>query len=140
MAFLRKTESEIEKDFYLLVKSSNLASAVHGGVYRRGMRPRNAKSEDIVITFVSGEESQEQNGIINLNIYVPMMPFSTNSNLVQDIKRCEELEREIINFIEGIVSQEYLFELRSSPLTLDDPQEINQTTINARVFYRRTTF
>ena len=140
MAYPRKTETEIEKDLYRLVKASALAETVTGSVYRRGMRPRNAKSEDIVITFVSGEESQEQNGIINVNIYTPMLSVSNNSNLVQNIRRCEDLERAIIDFVEGIVSEEYVFELRSSPITLDDPEFIDQTTINSRIFYRRTTF
>lgn len=140
MAYLRKTETEIEKDLYRLVKASSLGGMVGGEIYRRGMRPRDASTEDIVITFVSGEESQEQNGIINLNVYVPMISVGMNTNLVQDIRRCEQLERAIIDFVEGIVSDEYIFELRSSPITLDDPEQINQTTINSRVFYRRTTF
>lgn len=140
MAYLRKTETEIEKDLYRLVKASELGSTIGGSVYRRGMRPRDASTEDIVITFVSGEESQEQNGIINLNVYVPMISIGTNTNVVQNIRRCEELERAIIDFVEGIDSDEYIFELRSSPITLDDPEQINQTTINSRVFYRRTTF
>ena len=140
MAYLRKTETEIEKDLYRIVKASTLANTITGSVYRRGMRPRNAKTEDIVITFVSGEESQEQNGIINLNAYTPMISISTSSNLVQNIQRCEQLERAIIDFVEGIDSTEYIFELRTSPITLDDPENIDQTTINSRIFYRRTTF
>ena len=140
MAYLRKTETEIEKDLYRLVKGSSLATLIGGSIYRRQMRPRDARSEDIVLTFVSGEESQEQNGIINLNVYVPMMSAGLGTNMVQDISRCETIERAIIDFIEGIDSTEYIFELRSAPITLDDPEYIDQTTINSRIFYRRTTF
>lgn len=140
MAKLRKTETEIEKDLYRLVKGSSLATLIGGSIYRRQMRPRDARSEDIVLTFVSGEESQEQNGIINLNVYVPMISAGLGTNMVQNISRCEMIERAIIDFIDGIDSTEYIFELRSAPITLDDPEYIDQTTINSRIFYRRTTF
>lgn len=136
----RKTETEIERDLYRLVKASQLYTEVRGSLYRRGMRPRNATTEDIVVTFISGEESQEQNGIINLNIYVPMISVGANTNKVQDLSRCESLERLVLDFVEGIESSEYIYQLRSAPVTLDDPELIDQTTINTRVYYRRTTF
>lgn len=142
--YLRKTESEIERDLFRLVKASDLVDTTKGGisgnVYRRGMRPLDAHTEDIVITFVSGEESQEQNGVINLNIYVPKISIGSSTNKVQDISRCESLERLVIDFVDGIESTEYLYELRSSPLTLDDPEQLDQTLINTRLYFRRTTF
>lgn len=138
--YLRKTETEIERDLFRLVKASPLYQEVRGNLYRRGMRPRNATTEDIVVTFISGEESQEQNGVINLNVYVPMITVGTNTNKVQDLARVESLERLVLDFVESIESTEYLYSLRSAPVTLDDPQMIDQTTINTRVYYRRTTF
>lgn len=136
----RKTETEIERDFFRLVKDSPLAAAISGTLYRKGMRPRDAQTEDIVVTFLSGEESQEQNGVINLNVYVPMIIIRNNSNLVPNIQRCGELERMIVDFIDSIQSNEYIYSLRSTPNTLDDPELIQQTTINTRVYYRRTTY
>ncbi len=136
----RKTETELERDFYRLVKASPLAAEISGELYRKGMRPRDAKTEDIVVTFLSGEESQEQNGVINLNVYVPMISIRNGSNLVPNIQRCGELERMIVDFIDSIQSNEYIYSLRSTPNTLDDPELIQQTTINTRVYYRRTTF
>ncbi len=138
--YLRKTETEIERDLFRLVKASPLYQEVRGNLYRRGMRPRNATTEDIVVTFISGEESQEQNGVINLNVYVPMITVGANTNKVQDLARVESLERLVLDFVESIESTEYLYSLRSAPVTLDDPQMIDQTTINTRVYYRRTTF
>ena len=138
--YLRKTETEIERDLFRLVKASPLYQEVRGSLYRRGMRPRNATTEDIVVTFISGEESQEQNGVINLNVYVPMITVGANTNKVQDLARVESLERLVLDFVESIESTEYLYSLRSAPVTLDDPQMIDQTTINTRVYYRRTTF
>ena len=46
----------------------------------------------------------------------------------------------IVDFVDGIQSNEYIYSLRSTPNTLDDPELIQQTTINTRVYYRRTTF
>ena len=41
-----KVETQIERDFYRMVKESPLAAAIGGSVYRAGTRPRNSKSED----------------------------------------------------------------------------------------------
>ena len=97
--YLRKTETEIERDLFRLVKASPLYQEVRGKLYRRGMRPRNATTEDIVVTFISGEESQEQNGVINLNVYVPMITVGANTNKVQDLARVESLERLVLELI-----------------------------------------
>ena len=49
-----KTENQIERDFFSFVKGSNLGKALLGGVYRSGMRPNDAKTEDLVIKFLAG--------------------------------------------------------------------------------------
>ena len=66
-----KTEKRIERDFYEFVTKSELAKAVSGKVYRKGMRPPESDKEDIVVKFLSGVDEQVHSGIVVLNIYVP---------------------------------------------------------------------
>ena len=47
-----KTEKQIERDFYLLIKQSNLGAAIRGSIYRSEMRPADATSEDIIVKFL----------------------------------------------------------------------------------------
>ena len=48
---MRKVSEEIEEDVYKLVKANALSTLIGGKVYRNGMRPFDAKSEDICSLF-----------------------------------------------------------------------------------------
>lgn len=134
-----KTETEIEKDIYRLIKQSAVATAIGGTMYRRGMRPRNAKTEDAILSFLSGTEGQEQTGVVQLNIYVPRIAAAMHTNPVQDIHRVEELERTIIEAMEAVEDTEYFLTLDGTPRAYD-VDDIDQTYINTRIKYRRKTF
>lgn len=134
-----KTETEIEKDIYRLIKQGAVAAAIGGTLYRRGQRPRNAKTEDAVVSFLSGTEGQEQTGVVQLNIYVPRITAAMHTDPVQDIHRVEELEQAVITAIEDCEDTEYLLTLDGTPRAYD-VEDIDQTYINARIHYRRKTF
>ncbi|MBR0292516.1 MAG: hypothetical protein IJQ79_10360, partial [Bacteroidales bacterium] len=68
---MTKSEKNIERDLYALIKASPLAGMISGSVYRSDMRPEGSELEDISVKFLAGEEGQIQTGIIVLNIYVP---------------------------------------------------------------------
>ncbi len=83
---MAKTEIQIERDFYGFIKQSTLAEAIRGDIYRRGMRPNNAKTEDIIVKYLGGIDEQIQAGTVVINIYVPYIPY-------QDGRRGEDLNR-----------------------------------------------
>ena len=57
---MEKTEKQIEKDVFRIVKDSELKNVIGGSFYRAGMRPKNAMTEDVVVKFLTGIDGQEQ--------------------------------------------------------------------------------
>jgi hypothetical protein len=133
-----KTEKQIEKDIFRIIKASPINTMIGGTLYRKGMRPRNAKTEDAVVAFLSGLDGQFQTGVILLNIYVPMTQ-NASSDKITDISRVETLEAAVKDFFDECSEVNYLFELRETPYS-EDLDEIEQTRINVRIHYTRTTF
>lgn len=132
---MAKTEIQIERDFYGFIKGTSLAKAIRGDIYRRGMRPDNAKTEDIIIKFLGGIDEQVQAGTVIINIYVPYIPY-------QDGRRGEDLNRigklqEISNALLSEISDtDYCITKETTPQTyqLDD---IEQSVIAIRLKFNR---
>lgn len=133
-----KTEKQIEKDIFRIIKASPINTMIGGTLYRKGMRPRNAKTEDAVVAFLSGLDGQFQTGVVLLNIYVPMTQ-NASSDKITDISRVETLEAAVKDFFDECSEVNYLFELRETPYS-EDLDEIEQTRINVRIHYTRITF
>ena len=133
-----KTEKQIEKDIFRIIKASPINTMIGGTLYRKGMRPSNAKTEDAVVAFLSGLDGQFQTGVVLLNIYVPMTQ-NASSDKITDISRVETLEAAVKDFFDECSEVNYLFELRETPYS-EDLDEIEQTRINVRIHYTRTTF
>lgn len=133
-----KTEKQIEKDIFRIIKASPINTMICGTLYRKGMRPRNAKTEDAVVAFLSGLDGQFQTGVVLLNIYVPMTQ-NASSDKITDISRVDTLETAVKDFFDECSEVNYLFELRETPYS-EDLDEIEQTRINVRIHYTRTTF
>lgn len=134
-----KTGTQIEKDFYRLVKASPIASAIGGSVYRDGTRPRNSKAEDAVVIFVAGLDGQIQDGVVVLNVFVPKKPFGEDTDPVKDIGRVDALEQIIRNWMlcqPG--APEYLFDIGKQPTikSYEDPQT-GETYVHTRIKFRR---
>ena len=53
-----KTEQDIERDFYHFISESEIGRTIRGAIYRDGMRPANAETEDLVIKFLEGTGEQ----------------------------------------------------------------------------------
>lgn len=132
------TESQIERDIFRIIKSSTINSMIGGTLYRKGMRPKNAKTEDAVVAFLTGLDGQFQTGVVLLNIYVPMTENDT-SDKIKDIHRVDELQAAVKDFFDAFSDPYYELELRETPFS-EDLDEIEQTRINTRIYYRRTTF
>ena len=81
---MAKTGHEIQGDILGLLKSSTLASAISGGVYRAGYRPRDSRLEDAVVIFTAGLPTQVQTGVVP--------DIELNGVWVEDGARAEVLE------------------------------------------------
>lgn len=130
-----KTEIEIERDFYTLIKNSTLGTSIRGTVYRSEMRPKDADSEDLIVKFLAGVDEQIQSGTMILNLYVPDTSID-GGRKVADKNRIGELQRLILDFIEQFNNTEYWIKTDGTPYSTYNP-DIEQHLIVTRLKFQR---
>jgi hypothetical protein len=137
---MKKTGKQIQGDIISLLKDSELENAVNGIIYRFGYRPRNSKNEDIIVVFTTGFTEQIQTGIVTLNIYVPDIESSDNGVLIENGRRCDELEIAACNWVESLTTDksDYKFTLQQTIYTEAEP-EINQHFVVVKLKYEFLT-
>ena len=131
-----KTEKQIESDVFDIIKESDLAIAVSGLVYRKGMRPDNPELEDIVVKFLSGYDEQIQSGIVVVNIYVPDVQYQGYSAKSENIDRVGKLQKLVNEIFDDFSNVEYLIEKDGTPTSLQ-ADGIEQHFIYVRLKYKR---
>ena len=139
-----KTAKQIQSDIINLLKGSDLANTVNGKIYRAtpesSSRPRNSKAEDILVIFTKGFPWQIQTGIVTINIYVPDIENPDNGVLIEDGRRCEELEIAACNWVESLTTDksDYKFSLQQTIYTEAEPK-INQHFVVVKLKYELLT-
>lgn len=137
---MEKTEKDIERDVFRIIRDSALGQAVTGTMYRAGQRPKDASTEDIVVKFLTGVDGQEQSGIVLVHIYVPdVESVNGDGELVEDLLRVSELERIANEVCRELADPEYWFVKDGTP-TSYPAEDVAQHFINIRLHYRRKTF
>lgn len=131
-----KTEMQIERDFFLLVKQSPLGQAIKGAVYRSDMRPADAETEDLVVKFYTGVDGQVQTGTVIFDIYIPDVPYGKKGRKVSDKQRIGELQELIQSFVNDNTDTEYLLSMETSPYTVE-VEDIEQHCIKTRIKFNR---
>lgn len=130
-----KTEIEIERDFYTLIKDSSLGAALRGSLYRSEMRPANADDEDLIVKFLAGTDEQIQSGTVLLNLYVPDVEID-GGRKVADKNRIGELQRLILDFVEDCDDTDYWIKTDGTPYSTYNP-DIEQHLIVTRLKFQR---
>lgn len=130
-----KTEQDIERDFYRFVSESEIGRTIRGSIYRDGMRPANADTEDLVVKFLEGTDAQFQSGIMVLNLYVPDITMGKGRKS-KDFKRIAELQNAINSFFDVGCGNEYEITKDATPKTLRN-EDIGQHFIYVRIKFRR---
>lgn len=136
---MEKSEKQIEKDVYRIIRNSALQHIIGGTFYRAGMRPKNADTEDVVVKFLEGIDGQEQSGIVLVHVYVKDVQVSADGELVENLTRVDEIEQLLNNIVGSLENDEYLFEKDGTPKSYAC-EDIEQHFINLRLHYRRKTF
>jgi hypothetical protein len=136
---MKKTASQIETDIYKYFKDK-INPLINGQTYRSGVRPLNSQKEDCVIAFLTGLDGQYQTGVININIFVPMVKNNDNQYM-KDFVRCDAIERALMPIIEKAKTalRNYRLELHQMIQTFEE-RDIKQFFINAKVKFRYNTF
>lgn len=132
---MKKTEIQIERDFYQFIKNSRLGAEIRGTVYRSEMRPADATDEDLIVKFLAGTDEQIQRGVVILNLYVPDINFA-DGRKIADKNRIGVLQELILDFIETCDDTDYLIESDGTPYSTMNP-DIEQHLIVARLKFQR---
>ena len=136
---MKKTASQIEADLYKYFKDK-INPLINGQTYRSGVRPLNSQKEDCVISFLTGLDGQYQTGVININIFVPMVKNNDNQYR-KDFVRCDTIEQALMPIIEEAETdlRNYRLQLHQMIQTFEET-DIKQFFINAKIKFRYNTF
>lgn len=136
---MKKTASQIEADIYKYFKDK-IDPLINGQTYRNGVRPLNSQKEDCVISFLTGLDGQYQTGVININIFVPLVKNNDNQYR-KDFVRCDAIEQDLMPIIENAKTdlRNYRLQLHQMIQTFEET-DIKQFFINAKIKFRYNTF
>lgn len=136
---MKKTASQIESDLYKYFKDK-INPLINGQTYRNGVRPLNSQKEDCVISFLTGLDGQYQTGVININIFVPLVKNNDNQYR-KDFVRCDTIEQALMPIIEEAETdlRNYRLQLHQMIQTFEET-DIKQFFINAKIKFRYNTF
>ena len=136
---MKKTASQIEADLYKYFKDK-INPLINGQTYRNGVRPLNSQKEDCVISFLNGLDGQYQTGVININIFVPLVKNNDNQYR-KDFVRCDTIEQALMPIIENAKTdlRNYRLQLHQIIQTFEET-DIKQFFINAKIKFRYNTF
>jgi hypothetical protein len=141
---MRKIAEDIEADVITLISTSTLASEISGGVYARGARPYDSKKEDIVVSFLTGQDGQKQVGIVNVNLFVP--DVYSGRKLIKNFARCEHLGNALKDFKESVMTSNlahsrtgYKFLSSGDMIQTFEENEISQHFLNLRLKFEYLT-
>ncbi len=136
---MKKTASQIEADIYKYFKDK-IDPLINGQTYRNGVRPLNSQKEDCVISFLTGLDGQYQTGVININIFAPLVKNNDNQYR-KDFVRCDDIEQALMPIIEESKTalKNYKLQLHQMIQTFEET-DIKQFFINAKIKFRYNTF
>lgn len=131
------TGSRIIGDFIRLLRQTALPGKIGGDIYRSGLRPRDSHKEDLVVILTDAGAEQFQSGTVTLNLYVPLIRNSVDGVMVENGRRCEELEEVVAKAVSSITaaSSQYLLSLSEAVRTRRD-DETGQSFIVARIGFK----
>lgn len=125
-----RTQFDAINLIYSAINASPLKTAINGAIYKF-KRPTSAK-EDIVINSLVLGNSNFQEGVFNVNIYVPNI--TVNGASLPNTARLGQLETLGNSLFEHITSQDYSIYKEST--SLFEEVSINQNYINFRLIFK----
>lgn len=105
---MKKTVLDGKQWIFELLTQSNIRSVISGNIYK-DKRPSGSTKEDIVINSISMDNSFLQDGVFNVNCYVPMVSVNIN-NVTQSMpnnNRMMEISRAVYPIFENIFKPQF---------------------------------
>lgn len=133
---MAKTGKQIQGDIRRLLIASPLYHRISGEVYRNGLRPRDSRKEDAVVTFTAGLSDQIQTGVVTVNIFVPDIDPDDNGTWVEDGQRTEQIEILAQEWADSLTAKVscYKFRLQQTIYTEAEP-DIRQHFVVVKLSY-----
>lgn len=100
---MRNTVLEGKQWIFELLSQSNIKTLITGNIYK-DKRPSGSTKEDIVINDISMDNSFLQDGVFNVNCYVPMLSVSINgiTQYMPNSNRMLEISKAVYPIFENI--------------------------------------
>ena len=141
---MTKTSLDALDILYRIVKNSEIiagSARINGGLYK-SQRPINSDKEDVVVNALPMNRNQVQEGLLNLNIYVPNQELTINgvTDLSQpNYTRIAALSAMISTLLNDVweASADYTFNIQQDTLFADDN---NQHYQNFRIEFYSPNF
>ena len=130
-----KSELQIEQDIYNLLQDE-LKSMIKGNVYKQGMRPIDAQTEDAVIAVSDASADQIQLGHVQINVYVPDIKDMPDKARMTELSEQHENLCELMN---ALTTDEYTFYPSRAARPYEVP-ELRQHFVNFEIEFERITF
>jgi hypothetical protein len=127
-----RTTADQDQILYDLLLDSDLNNELSGGLYKVE-RPQNSNLEDIVISSMLVTDGTLQEGVANVNIYIPKISvkISGQNQIMRDSKRISDVLLLAVQALKENVGIYY--SLWTSKIQEFDEPQINQTRLNLRI-------
>lgn len=128
-----KTSFDVVDLIYAYLRdNSPVKQLLSGGVYKH-LRPINSKTEDVVINSLGLNNAVVQNGVANVNVYVPNLILNING--MQDTtqpnhKRLKELTAVLIEVLHEVWIGDYMFEVQQEQPIFDPDGSATNIRLN----------
>jgi hypothetical protein len=136
----RKSILKVEEDVYTVL-AGFLEGKIGGTVYKSGMRPLDARTEDAVVVVSTVDSGQIQEGRVHVNIYTEDVDFG-GGNLVEDKTRNTELsalDEPMAEALNDALPGEYSFNLSQATGTFAE-EGLHQHFVSVYLDFKRVTF
>ena len=135
--YIYKTSEEILDDICALVENTPLEEAMNGKIYQEGFRPRDSKSEDLVVIYTAGVAKGEiVTGELTFNLYVPDIQPYKNGVYVRKKRRLSALSQALQSWIASQTLGKTEYKLSQlEPIKVVKDREINQHLLVLHVQY-----
>lgn len=131
-----KTGEEIELDLYNIVRQA-VKGKVSGNVYRKDARPHNRTAdEDVVVSFLSGNDGQTQRGVVVVNAYVPYVQSKGWDKSLKNLRRTAEVARLLLDIVNDHRPGEYYLQTdRSVVVEEEGSTDVSRVTLRMKYLY-----
>ncbi|KAA0126446.1 hypothetical protein FY557_17500 [Chryseobacterium sp. SN22] len=105
---MKKTVFDGKQWIFELISQSQVKAMVSGSIYK-DKRPTGSTKEDVVINSISMDNSFLQDGVFNVNFYVPMLSVSIagSTQYMPNNNRMAEISKAASQALDNVFKPEY---------------------------------